>query len=245
MIKDRRLDEDLLMTFPSGGDMIKSFNKMVRIVPENRFYIPYIPSIEYGYLYNWYAVSDVRGIAPVGWHVATQDEWVALGSFIGAGAGDKLKESGSERWFPSVNNSTNDYLFDGRPGGFRTSSSGTFNDINSREYHWSSVQSSGSSAYSFQIFGSDLSTGPLSKSCGLSIRCVRDTGNTENEAVDIDGNVYESTTIGTQTWLRRNLSTTRYNNGELISKVTNNATWGSLLTSAYCVYNNNELNAFK
>jgi hypothetical protein len=37
---------------------------------------------KYGKLYNWFAVVDPRGLAPVGWHVPTQQEWVALHSFL-------------------------------------------------------------------------------------------------------------------------------------------------------------------
>jgi uncharacterized protein (TIGR02145 family) len=32
----------------------------------------------YGKLYNWYAVSDSRGLAPIGWHVPTKEEWTTL-----------------------------------------------------------------------------------------------------------------------------------------------------------------------
>ena len=31
--------------------------------------------IEYGLLYNWYAATDARNIAPVGFHVPSQAEW--------------------------------------------------------------------------------------------------------------------------------------------------------------------------
>jgi uncharacterized protein (TIGR02145 family) len=37
----------------------------------------------YGYLYNWYAVDDDRGICPEGWHVGTDDEYKQLEMYLG------------------------------------------------------------------------------------------------------------------------------------------------------------------
>lgn len=55
---------------------------------------------------------------------------------------------------------------------------------------------------------------------------------------DIDGNQYEKVVIGTQTWLKPNLKTTRYNDGTTIPNVTNNTTWSNLTTGAWAYLNN-------
>ncbi len=63
-----------------------------------------------------------------------------------------------------------------------------------------------------------------------------------NTVTDIDGNVYHYITIGSQVWLVENLKTTRYNDGDSIPLVTDNAAWSNLDTSAYCWYNNDIAN---
>ncbi len=62
----------------------------------------------------------------------------------------------------------------------------------------------------------------------------------ENTVTDIDGNVYNTVIIGTQTWMAENLKTTTYNDGSSIVNETDNTTWMSLTTGAYCWYNNDE-----
>ena len=46
---------------------------------------------KYGKLYNWYAVIDSRGLAPVGYHIPTDAEWTKLEDFLGSDAGTKMK----------------------------------------------------------------------------------------------------------------------------------------------------------
>lgn len=39
-------------------------------------------NVQYGKLYNWYAVTDPRGLAPMGWHIPSEKEWSDLIDFI-------------------------------------------------------------------------------------------------------------------------------------------------------------------
>ena len=59
---------------------------------------------------------------------------------------------------------------------------------------------------------------------------------------DIDGNVYNTITIGSQVWTLENLKTTRYRDGTLIPDVTGNTAWAALTSGAYCNYDNDEGN---
>ncbi len=60
----------------------------------------------------------------------------------------------------------------------------------------------------------------------------------DSTVTDIDGNVYHTVKIGDQWWMVENLKVTRYRNGDPISHVTDNSTWGSQAAGAWCNYNN-------
>jgi uncharacterized protein (TIGR02145 family) len=49
----------------------------------------------YGKLYNWFAVNDPRGLAPVGYHIPSDAEWTKLTDFLGGEsvAGEKMKST--------------------------------------------------------------------------------------------------------------------------------------------------------
>jgi Fibrobacter succinogenes major domain (Fib_succ_major). len=61
---------------------------------------------------------------------------------------------------------------------------------------------------------------------------------TYGSMTDIDGNVYKTITIGTQTWMAENLRVTKYRNGDIISNETDNTKWASLKTGSQCTFNN-------
>jgi hypothetical protein len=70
--------------------------------------------------------------------------------------------------------------------------------------------------------------------------CKKEKDSPSNLVKDIDGNVYDTVTVGTQTWMVENLKTTRYNDGTAIPLVTKSVAWETLSTPGYCWYNNDE-----
>ncbi len=127
----------------------------------------------YGKLYNWYVVSDPRGVCPAGWHVATLADWTALGNELGGEdvAGGALKST-SSLWMPPNTGATNASGFSALPGGYRYWPWPPGGD----GHWWTASQPSGSMAYyTFIHLGSAgmfISANP--KLYGYSIRCVKD-----------------------------------------------------------------------
>ncbi|HUV29537.1 MAG TPA: fibrobacter succinogenes major paralogous domain-containing protein [Acidobacteriota bacterium] len=143
----------------------------------------------YGRLYNWYAVDDSRNIAPAGWHVPTDEEWKQLEMYLGMSQaeadafgwrgtdeGDKLKEAGTSHWISPNAGATNESGFTALPGGYR-SWNGTFSNLGSSAYIWSSTEYSFSYAWTrgLNYGGSQvLRNVNYSRHHGFSVRFVRD-----------------------------------------------------------------------
>ena len=132
----------------------------------------------YGHLYNWYTVNDNRNIAPMGWHVPSNEEWTKLANSLGGVevAGGKMKFTNGWKDFQSRSGNGNNISgFAGLPGGYRYSN-GPFNISGSYGFWWSSEESIINGPYSWTLFSSSksLAGGSLSNRCGLSVRCVKD-----------------------------------------------------------------------
>ena len=132
----------------------------------------------YGALYNWYAVADSRNIAPVGWHVPTDNEWNTLTTYLGGErvAGGKLKETGTSHWLTPNTGATNSSGFKAKPGGYRVYSNGTFRNVGHYGDWWSitAVDATLASGRGLGYNYTDVDNHYYYFKSGFSVRCVRD-----------------------------------------------------------------------
>jgi uncharacterized protein (TIGR02145 family) len=74
----------------------------------------------------------------------------------------------------------------------------------------------------------------------FSISCQ--TKQTSQVLKDIDGNAYNTVTIGTQTWMAENLRVTKYRDGTSIPIINDRTVWTNDSIGACCFYNNDPAN---
>jgi uncharacterized protein (TIGR02145 family) len=131
----------------------------------------------YGYLYNWYAVNDSRNIAPPGWHVPTDEEWITLREYLGGKnvAGGKMKETGTTHWESPNTGATNESGYSALPGGYRDPIS-VFDRMGYNAFFWSALERSGGDAWQWSMRhgNSNIYRIASSKQYGFSVRLVRD-----------------------------------------------------------------------
>jgi uncharacterized protein (TIGR02145 family) len=129
----------------------------------------------YGKLYNWYAVSDPRGLAPEGWHVATDEEWKAIVNLFGGEdfAGGKLKAKTG--WDTPNNEATNESGFNATPGG-QCDNLGNFFDVGKFNYIWNATTYKEELAWHYYIMNNSggVGHGTQNYKFGMSVRCVKD-----------------------------------------------------------------------
>ena len=154
----------------------------------------------HGYLYNWNAVNDERGICPIGYHVPTDIEWSNLISYLDSLsnpeaenhdeyesyiAGGILKstgtiDDGNGYWY-QPNLGATDSL------GFSSNASGVIPDQNGNtEFHgyylgyiafyWTSTEISNIYAWSRELsfMETTVHRHSIAKNYGMSVRCISD-----------------------------------------------------------------------
>ena len=208
-----------------------------------------VDSVEiiYGYLYNWYAATDVRNIAADGWHVPTITEYFALRNYVNVGDGGyACRELGTTYWDNS--SGTNIFGLNARGTGIRNDTTGVFFLLKRYMGWWSSDNWFDNPAIgsffsiTYNIADTQVAGNPIR--CGISIRLAKDSTILSNGEtgtyIGNDGKVYRTICIGTQEWLADNLAETLYRNGDPIPEVTDNGAWAVLVTGARCSYDNDE-----
>lgn len=132
---------------------------------------------KYGKLYNYYAVTDTRGLAPDGWKIPSTDDWDKLKNELG-GNFNKMKSAGEWKEGP---NGTNESSFSGLPAGYRPKPGDyQFLHMGYVAYWWSSVSFiSGDANYGYRLaYNKSLSKDDFkmapNSSSGLSVRCVKE-----------------------------------------------------------------------
>ncbi|MFT7280541.1 MAG: hypothetical protein ACI9DM_000260, partial [Cyclobacteriaceae bacterium] len=193
----------------------------------------------YGLLYNWYAATDARGVAPSGFRVPTQTDNITL---FNSGDSNSLKSNrvvsdGDPYWEVGAGDNTSQLGLN--PAGARFTNSYLY--LRSRYRGWSTTVIAATTARGLQIDGnSDLNSTPsasVTKITGQSIRCVSDTEPATTLVQDNDGNNYSWVLIGTQYWLVQSLKTTTYNNGDAIVTGLDNAAWAATTDGAWAYPN--------
>lgn len=148
--------------------------------------------INYGHLYNWSAVNDNRGLAPDGWHVATDAEWTTLMNYLilngynydKSTTGNKISKSIASKsvWTTSsvtgsignnltLNNSAGLNIF---PTGYR-GTDGSFYLLGNGCDIWTATEGSTTTSYMKALGYNNpiLETNILNKNYGFSVRCIK------------------------------------------------------------------------
>jgi uncharacterized protein (TIGR02145 family) len=145
---------------------------------------------KFGALYTWYAVNTGK-LAPAGWHVPTDAEWDTLQNCLiakgynwdGTTTENKIAKSLSAKtdWLPypytgsvGCDPTQNDRSgFSALPGGYRDFR-GTFSYRGDHGFWWSASERINAWMRSLGRDSRDLGRDRYGKSCGFSIRLVRD-----------------------------------------------------------------------
>ena len=162
----------------------------------------------YGTLYNWYAANDSRKIAPVGWHLPTDEEWNTLEIFLGmpkatanldqyrgTKEGNALKEPGTTtHWTLDCcaghvpNAGTNSSGFAALGSGFRWYFNAgapyrSFSPPTGNAQFWTSTAPNDSTAWlrHLCVYHEDIFRANWKKTNGSSIRLIKDATTGINE----------------------------------------------------------------
>jgi len=222
-------------------------------------YIPKIGDVvKYGLLYNYYAIAGTGDNAISSsndWTIPTGAQLSSFQTYLGGASvsGGKLKETGYVYWNNPNTGATNEYGFNARGSGARTSI-GTFSGILQSVHYWGQAYNL-SLAWFIIAYYDSASTlvNVTTKVAGYSVQLVKDaTGISDGVTTTYtgnDGKEYTAVAINELYWLQQHLAETRFRNGDIIpwygasqANYFTDSEWAALTTAGCCAYDNDEGN---
>ena len=174
--------ENLTTSKFNNGDLIPQAKSLAEFIEAGRNNQPiwcYYEFSEtygkyYGKLYNWYAITDPRGLAPTNWHVPSQNEWRDIERC-------SAKKYKSKVGWQSYSAGTNETGFSALPGGRLSVSEPdnlvngySFNDIGYYTHFWSSTEDGANHAWYRSLTETNgFESNSMLKMAGFSVRCVK------------------------------------------------------------------------
>jgi len=213
----------------------------------------------YGLLYNWYAATDARKISSSDdWIVPNDSQINALITATGGSSQLSVKLSDNTFGWSTGITRTNQYLFNARGAGSRTTYSpynGNFISLGARFWMYSSDFISNSTSALWltydNTFGYLLGNYPAyyKKTDGFSIRLLYTGVGTPTSYTGNNGKIYRVAHVGTQYWLADNLQENKFRNGDIIpyhgidnENNFTNTEWIALTTAGVCAFANDVAN---
>jgi uncharacterized protein (TIGR02145 family) len=154
-------------------------------------------AVTYGRLYTWPAtmrnsvVEETQGVAPDGYHIPSEAEWIEMENFLGGPniAGGKMKETGTEHWLAPNTGATNS-------SGFTVLGAGEWDAIGTpnrflylKEWavFWTSTDVNSEMARERILFYNDgaITRAQWYKTMKSSIRCIKNSNTSVEETSNI------------------------------------------------------------
>ena len=133
---------------------------------------------DYGFLYNWYALTDERGICPSGWHAPLLSEAEGLVATAGgmSVAGGALKSL--DFWQAPNTGATDEFDFSFRPGGYQPASCNASSiELGISGWLWTTSifdeQNGVGEAVKLSTSSQSAEISALIFQTGLSVRCLK------------------------------------------------------------------------
>ena len=126
---------------------------------------------KHGKLYNWYAVTDPRGLSPVGFHVPNKDEWEILFDTFK----DTTLTNGIDFWSNDVQNDHKGFRAIPSGGRFEEAAVEFFYYLNVEAWWWTTTEMDQHMAFcvSYHV-NYDAQISDYYKDTGMSVRCIKD-----------------------------------------------------------------------